>query len=69
MWGGGTLPPHSIARRIHMQEYKTVRTVAEIEEYIGNAEVVAFSFTIISLLITQILLYQFDFLTLILVCS
>lgn len=27
-----------------MQEYKTVRTVAEIEEYIGNAEVVAFDF-------------------------
>lgn len=27
-----------------MQDYKTVRTVAEIEEYIGNAEVVAFDF-------------------------
>ena len=27
-----------------MQEYKTVRTVAEIEEYIGDAEVIAFDF-------------------------
>ena len=38
------LPPRYTARRIHMQEYKTVRTVAEIEEYIGDAEVIAFDF-------------------------
>ena len=27
-----------------MQDYKTIRSIAEIDAYIGNAEIVAFDF-------------------------
>lgn len=43
-WGGGTLPPLSMLQEDNMQDYKTIRSVEEIDAYLGNATVVAFDF-------------------------
>lgn len=42
--GGGKLPPRIVAQEDNMQDYKTIRSIAEIDAYIGNAEIVAFDF-------------------------